>query len=153
MEKNYSEDIFHLIHHCNNLSQKLVHWEHQHPNDEFAEMDIGGRQGVILRILLSENGITQKELTEQLNISSSSIGELLGKLEKNDYIERRSSTRDKRTFNIHLTESGRAAAETYNKVRDIAVREWGSDLTKDEQEQLLHLLGKFSLSLERHLTK
>lgn len=133
MDNNYSEEIFHMIHHCHNQSQRLVHWEHQHPNAEFIKMGIGGRQGVILRILLEKDGITQKELTERLRISSSSMGELLGKLEQSNYLERRSNTTDKRTFNIHLTESGRVAADNYNKIRDVVVQEWASDMSTEDR--------------------
>ena len=152
MDNNYAEDIFHLLRHCNNLVQRLIHWEHQNPRAELIKMGIRGQQGLVLRTLLENDGITQKSLTESLRITSSSAGELLCKLEQNGYIKRCSSASDKRTFNLYLTEDGRAAAEDYNKIRDATVKEWASDLSVKDQKHFVDLLTKLSNSLEKRLS-
>ncbi len=71
----------------------------------------GRGQGRILSLLKIKNEISQRDLAAILDITPQSLGELLGKLEKAGYIERRPSEEDKRIMVIHLTEAGKAAAE------------------------------------------
>ncbi|CAB1244078.1 MarR family winged helix-turn-helix transcriptional regulator [Clostridium sp. MT-14] len=67
-------------------------------------------QGRVLSILKMKPEISQKELTYLLDMSRQALAELLSKLEKNGYIERKTSEEDRRSFNIKLTEKGAAAA-------------------------------------------
>lgn len=153
MFNSKSEEILQHIHYCTNLIQRLVNHEHQHPNAHFQELGIGGRQGLLLHVLIKNDGITQKELTERLRIRSSSIGELLVKLEKSGYLERCSNEIDKRTSNVYLTAQGRIVAENYNLIRAEAVENWCSGLTDDDKSQLINLLTKLSLSMETRLSE
>jgi DNA-binding MarR family transcriptional regulator len=68
-------------------------------------------QGRILSLLKLKPEITQKELSDILDIRPQSLGELLAKLEKAGYIERTPSEEDRRGMVVRLTEAGRAAAE------------------------------------------
>jgi DNA-binding MarR family transcriptional regulator len=113
------------------------------------------KQGVILKILLRHNAdsITQRELTQRLQITSSSCGELIAKLAQSGYVERRVNAADKRTFDVSLTESGRILGEQYrDKSRD-ALEEWGENLTQDEKVQLFALLTKLSDGLDTQIKK
>jgi DNA-binding MarR family transcriptional regulator len=133
------------------LVQKLVNWEHRHPKADLSRIGIGERQRMILGILQDNAGITQKELTTNLRISSSSMGELLGKLEQNGYLLRQSNISDKRTFNISLTDKGREVVESYKEIRSAATQEWCSGLPDCEQEELIRLLEKLNSSMEKQL--
>ncbi|QQO08428.1 MarR family winged helix-turn-helix transcriptional regulator [Breznakiella homolactica] len=150
--RGYAEKIYVLVHRCHEQCLKLMRAKNQ-PAKELRETGINTRQGIILKILLSEDGLTQKELTSRLEITSSSCGELITKLEQAGYLERRSSPADKRTFNVYLTDSGRILAKQYKKTCVVELEEWASDLTEREKEQLFHLLGKLSKGLNDRISK
>lgn len=71
----------------------------------FADTSRG--QGRILAMLKIQPEITTKELAYLLGIRQQSLNELLNKLEKNGYVERKPSENDKRVMIVHLTEKGK----------------------------------------------
>ena len=70
----------------------------------FADTSRG--QGRILAMLKIQPEIATKELAYLLGIRQQSLNELLNKLEKNGYVERKPSENDKRVMIVHLTEKG-----------------------------------------------
>lgn len=71
----------------------------------FADTSRG--QGRILAMLKIQPEIATKELAYLLGIRQQSLNELLNKLEKNGYVERKPSENDKRVMIVHLTEKGK----------------------------------------------
>ena len=72
----------------------------------FGGLDPKQGQGRILLALQRQKSISQKELGEMLDIRPQSLGELLQKLEANDYITRYRSETDKRALIVELTAKG-----------------------------------------------
>lgn len=68
-------------------------------------------QGKVLSVLKRKPEISQKELTELLDMSKQSLAELLGKMEKSGYISREPSEKDKRSVVIKLLPEGQKAVE------------------------------------------
>ncbi|MDR0915666.1 MAG: MarR family transcriptional regulator [Oscillospiraceae bacterium] len=91
----------------------------------------------VLKILERWGDMTQRELINILGIRSASLSELLSKIEGDGFIERSPNEHDKRSVSIHLTESGRTAAEEITPP-DTAFRA----LTDDEKASLTTLLEK-----------
>ena len=75
----------------------------------FADATRG--QGRILAMLKIQPEIATKDLAYLLGIRQQSLNELLNKLEKNSYVERRPSEKDRRVMVVHLTEKGKEAQE------------------------------------------
>jgi DNA-binding MarR family transcriptional regulator len=142
----YVEKIYVLVHHCHEQLLKLIHSGKSEGG--FAALGINLKQGIMLKILLRSDGMTQKELTRRLRITSSSCGELIVKLEQGGYVKRHASPDDKRTFNIYLTKRGKVLAEQYQEQSSIMLEEWGENLTEQEKEQLFSLLNKLSDGLQ-----
>lgn len=71
----------------------------------FADTTRG--QGRILAMLKIQPEIATKELAYLLGIRQQSLNELLNKLEKNGYVERKPSEKDKRVMIVHLTDKGK----------------------------------------------
>lgn len=111
------------------------------------------KQGIVLKILLERSGITQRELTQLLQITSSSCGELIVKLEQGGYLKRRTSSIDKRTFDVFITESGKKLGRQYRDESREMLESWGENLTKAEKEQLFSLLSKLSAGLNAQIEK
>lgn len=93
-------------------------------------------QGRLLTLLTMQPEISQKDLAYILGMRPQSVGELLGKLEKNEWITRTPSTEDRRVMIISLTEKGQEAAAKLVKESQA-----GSELfdifSEDEQGNLL----------------
>lgn len=69
--------------------------------------DTSRGQGRILAMLKIQPEIPTKQLAYLLGIRQQSLNELLNKLEKNGYVERKPSENDKRVMIVHLTEKGK----------------------------------------------
>ena len=70
-------------------------------------MDISRGQGRILGVLLIEDSISTKDLSQRTGIKISSLNEILSKLEKKELIQRKPSKEDKRIIINCLTEKAR----------------------------------------------
>lgn len=107
------------------------------------------RQGAYVgqeRVLkeLSENGgtMSQRELTERLQLQRASVSEILGKLELRALIEREQSMRDRRSQDISLTAEGKRAAEGIAGRQEAEYNGLFDEITEEEQKTLYELLGK-----------
>ncbi|MBQ9264025.1 MAG: MarR family transcriptional regulator [Clostridia bacterium] len=100
----------------------------------------GRTQARVLRLLLEEGKISQREIQERLNIQAGSISELISKLEGKGFIRRSRDEADRRKVLLSLTAEGRRAAEKAKARPDVTVRY--AALTEQEQEQLQRLLEK-----------
>lgn len=106
----------------------------------------GAGQGKILNILSSVEQINQKELQERLEIQAGSLSEILGKLEKHEWITKEKSEEDKRSVIIKITEKGKEALhlieEEHKNQKDIF-----SVLDEEEEQKLKNILEKLRAAL------
>jgi DNA-binding MarR family transcriptional regulator len=96
----------------------------------------------ILAILTERGAMSQRDLTEVLDIRSASVSEILSKVEVNGFILRSKNEVDKRNVNITLTESGHAEAARIDAHRREFVQQMFSCLTAEEKTSLAALLEK-----------
>ncbi|MBU5480704.1 MarR family winged helix-turn-helix transcriptional regulator [Blautia sp. MSJ-19] len=83
----------------------------------FADTTRG--QGRILAMLKIQPEIATKELAYLLGIRQQSLNELLNKLEKNGYVQRKPSENDKRVMIVHLTEKGKQIQQPETDYQEI----------------------------------
>ena len=103
----------------------------------------GSQQRIL--IVLNETGpITQRELTQRLDIQPGSASEVIIKLESAGWIERIPSRQDKRTADVYLTEAGKTEAERLSRVRSERHERMFSALSDAEKFELLSLLEKIN---------
>ena len=106
-----------------------------------GEGEKGGRpsaQNRILLMLSESDGISQRDMTTLLQLRPQSVSETLGKL------ERRQSSRDKRIFNIFLTDEGRDRVTELIENRPDFAALFLAPLTDEEKAQLTELLTKLT---------
>lgn len=90
----------------------------------FADSTRG--QGRVLAMLKIQPEIATKDLSYLLGIRQQSLNELLNKLEKSGYVERRPSEADRRVMVVHLTEKGETVqqpASDYGEILGCLSRE------------------------------
>lgn len=153
METNISEKLMQQIRNCTNLVHRLIHREHHFFNSGNMGSGIGRGQGLVLRTLAQNDGMTQTEIAEKLDIRPSSLGELVVKLEESGYVERRQNKNDKRVINVYLTEKGRGIEKEFINLRQQSVESWCAGLSENEKALLSELLGKLLSSMEESLSK
>jgi DNA-binding MarR family transcriptional regulator len=103
-------------------------------------------QHQVLSILLENGPMPQGELLEILDVRSSSLSELLRKLEDRGLILRERNERDRRSFIISPTDEARALDLLRNSGGDDADSLFDC-LGEGEREQLRTILGKLVASL------
>ncbi|MDR0920973.1 MAG: MarR family transcriptional regulator [Lactobacillales bacterium] len=98
----------------------------------------------VLNILAKQDGLTQGELAEILDIRPSSVAELLKKLENSGAITRQTDENDGRIKHVYLTEDGRIRAQKNSGEQDDLSEEFFAGLTEEEQRQFGDYLKKIS---------
>ena len=116
-----------------------------------GEGEKGGRpsaQNRILLMLSESDGISQRDMTTLLQLRPQSVSETLGKLVSAGLVERRQSSRDKRIFNIFLTDEGRDRVTELIENRPDFAALFLAPLTDEEKAQLTELLTKLTGAAE-----
>ena len=103
-----------------------------------------GSQDRILLMLMKAGNMTQKELTENMDIRPGSASEVLSKLENAGLITRTENGEDRRTVDVAITDEGRSKAQQAAREREARRGEMLSALSQDEKDTLLELLEKLN---------
>ena len=107
------------------------------------EKNIHPRQMPLIIHLSKKEGCTQKELADMMQIKPSTLNVMIGRMEKNGYIEKKQDEKDSRKSRIYFTEKGKNISdECYQRFLMIqkTLQEY---FTKEEQNELERLLNKF----------
>lgn len=107
-------------------------------------------QGRVLTLLSMRDNISQKDLAFILGLRPQSVGELLGKLEKNQLILRTPSEDDKRVMLVSLTEEGQAEAKRISEEPSFATDLF--DVFSDEEKnQFSALIEKLNSEISQRV--
>lgn len=141
-----TDKIFHQLHLCMNL-----HRRKGHPQREGHQHHHG--QGMVLRMLIEADGISQRDLADKLKIQPPSLSEVLDKLVTQELVERSAHPQDKRVSMVHITNKGRELLMEKQKLRSKMGENLLKDFSEEEKDSLLRLLEKLTLSLEGQMTR
>lgn len=96
-----------------------------------------------LRVLADAPGpMRQRDLAAALHIRSTSLSELVAKLEEAGHIRRSPLAEDRRTYEITLTSQGRKRAMDQRDKRDRLYMEMFAPLNEEEKQALGRILTK-----------
>ena len=108
-----------------------------------------GELPILARLIKNGDGVTQKELLEDLPISKSTMSKIINKLVDKGYISKEKDPEDKRATKIFLTEEAGKAEE---KIREIDVEvesKMLQGLEDDERKELREYLEILYENLEK----
>jgi DNA-binding MarR family transcriptional regulator len=113
----------------------------------------GARWGLLMRLMVEEQrgnlaGITPTELSHHQNVGRNTISALLRGLEEQGLVERSLDAVDRRIFRIRLKDHGRRLIARNGPERIHFANELVSELSHEEQEELLVLLTKLFNSIQ-----
>lgn len=113
-----------------------------------SEYGVTASQWHFLRVLWIEDGISQRELSQRLNMREPTTVIAVKRLEKAGLISRRPSAEDGRKINIFLTPKAKALKAKLmplvEEVNNLAMR----GMTSKEKAELRRLLTKVNQNLE-----
>ena len=107
-----------------------------------APLGLEPREFALLRNVATSEGVTQQAIGERLGIAPSRMVAFVDALEERGLLERRQNPDDRRARALFLTPAGRALLEQAFALAVKHERRLTSDLTSEEREQLLELLGR-----------
>jgi DNA-binding MarR family transcriptional regulator len=80
---------------------------HRMANAHFEPFGVTADQFVVLTLLAEEDGVTQRDLVKQAFSDANTIGEMLTRLEKKQFVRRQRHMKDGRARCVFLTPKGR----------------------------------------------
>jgi DNA-binding MarR family transcriptional regulator len=85
---------------------------YRHFNETFGAIGLTQKQTSVLWLVNDNPGISQIDIAHRLQIDRATMMAITNTLTKRDYLERRSSSADRRRQTLHLTPSGVTALTT-----------------------------------------
>ena len=108
-------------------------------------------QWSVLAILANHEGVSQSQISQELEIEKSTAGRLIDQVEKSGWIERRPIPGDRRLWSIHLTDQARQLLVEIERVILHAREEMLRGLTEEQQNTLTDLLRTLKANLSNAL--
>lgn len=99
----------------------------------------------VITLINTNPGLTQKRLSQAINVSPPNLATLLDRLEARGLVLRQRNPADKRSQNLVLTPEGRALCKKADKTVAELESEATDMLTDNERAELLRLLQKIFL--------
>ena len=115
---------------------------HRMANAYFEQFGVTADQFVALTLLADEDGITQRELVEKAFSDANTIGEMLARLEKKQFVRRERHPKDGRARCVFLTPRGRQLQKELWDSWEGQIREVDNAFRPEELEVLKGLLGR-----------
>ncbi len=115
------------------------------------EVGIYPGQPPMLFILNKEDGQSQSELADKLQIKPSTITVMLKRMEKENIVERRKDELDQRVTRVYITEKGRELCDEAIKVMDKVQGECFANITAEEKVILRRLFMQMRDNLNNAL--
>ncbi|HEY0963920.1 MAG TPA: MarR family transcriptional regulator [Pseudomonadales bacterium] len=140
MSDTPSEGIGFVVHDV----ARMMRWEFDR---RASDLKLTRSQWSVLAHLLRSDGIQQKDLAEQMDITAITLTGLLDRMERDGWVERRADPVDRRAKRVYLTEK---VAPVTKELRALAreVRKTAlQGLSDSEQQVLMNLLQRVRANL------
>lgn len=116
-----------------------------------GEIGVYHGQPPLLCALEENDGLSQRELADILNIAPSTITVMLKRMEKAGLIFRKQDSKDQRVSRVYLTEEGKIKCIKAKEAINDLSKECFKDFSLEEKERLKQLLEKMGKNLKEQL--
>jgi DNA-binding MarR family transcriptional regulator len=103
----------------------------------------------VLAYLARHDGMMQTQLADVLEVGKASLGDVVGSLERNGWVERRSDPSDKRAKRVYLTKAGQPLIKRMMATEIEFNRKALADLSSAERAELGRSLHKIKAAVSR----
>jgi DNA-binding MarR family transcriptional regulator len=114
----------------------------QSASERLARLGLNVRMCGVLNLLRDQGPMSQQAIGEQLSIDRTTMVEIVDELAKQGIVRREPSPRDRRSYAVTLTASGKAKQKRAAEAFDAAADEFFSPLTNSEREKLAAMLRR-----------
>ena len=126
MSENKKDSLYYL------LSQVIrLHYHQIHGHLE--KVGIYPGQPPVLFQLAEKNGLSQKEMAENMRIKPATLTVMLKRMESGQLVERRQDPDDQRVSRVYITDKGRERACELKDIFETLQEECFQNITPDEQ--------------------
>ena len=101
-----------------------------------------------LRVVSEHDGISQRELADELHVAPPSVSRMLQNMERAGLVERRDDERDQRVTRVYVTERGRAFETKFRAVAAGYVKDTIGRLPETDRRELIRLLKAFGETIK-----
>lgn len=114
---------------------------------QLARVGLHSGQESLLKALAADDGMSMSDLAATLGVQPPTITKMIGRLAAQDYVERRASKGDGRQAEVFLTERGRRAIESIDKVWKRIEKAALDGIDEKERKRLRKLLRQVERNL------
>lgn len=120
--------------------------------NESSLTDLTTRQLYCIELIKEIGNPSLSELASKMSIAKASISVMIDRLEKQNFLFKVTSDRDRRSAHIHLTEKGETVAALHTNIHIKIANIIISEMTVSEKEHFTELLNKSQISLNKYIT-
>jgi DNA-binding MarR family transcriptional regulator len=138
------------FHHRRTVTHSLAQAAHAYrvrAGGQLARVGLHSGQESLLKALDDEDGRSMSDLAAVLGVQPPTVTKMISRLAAQDYVERRSSAGDGRQQLVFLTERGRRAISTIDKVWKRIEKEALSEIDDRDRKRLRKLLRQVARNL------
>ncbi len=115
--------------------------------ENLADENLTVGQPKVLEYLIHNNGAIQKDIAKACLIEPATLTSLLSRMEKNELIERKSKSGDKRYLCVYLTDKGKKSGKRVIKELEALEATALQGFSQNEKEQFIDFLIKVNSNL------
>ncbi|WP_235679243.1 MarR family winged helix-turn-helix transcriptional regulator [Aquibium microcysteis] len=112
-----------------------------------AAVEMTGIQYTVLSVIGRHEGLSSAELSRRFFVTPQTMNELIGLLERRDYIVRKADPANRRILRMSVTDTGRGMLETCDALADAVERDVFGGMADEDYRRLCEL----TRDLARHL--
>lgn len=142
MPSSLQESIGWLLNNAARLSSRRL-------SMKLAEYNVTPPQLGVLVALWEQDGLSLSELAKRSFFDGPTMTGIVDRLEKNNLVERRRESADRRVISVYLTEAGRRLQSVLPPLAEEANREAVAGLSEDEVNRLIEMLRKVIANLSQ----
>jgi DNA-binding MarR family transcriptional regulator len=116
-------------------------------NSELKKYNLGSGQYIFLVNLFKNNGISQEQLSEIVNIDKTTTARAVAKLVNENYVIRKISDNDKRAYNLYTTDKAESIKNNLFGTLDSWNKIMLDNFNSEEKKILLKLLEKVGANI------
>ena len=131
------------------LLAQICHLHYSRSRQLFDEIGLYRGQPPVLDALWEQEGLTQTELAERLQITQATVTKMLQRMEKTGFVLRKPDPEDLRVSRVYMTEMGRGAWGRVQAIWQKADDETFAGLTPEERM----LLRRLFLDIRQNLLR
>ncbi|SMF90279.1 DNA-binding transcriptional regulator, MarR family [Paenibacillus uliginis N3/975] len=149
---NVNEDFVSCVKEMNE-AEYLINALLLHEYRSLLDDEITTKQALLLELIHKHQRMTVREIADQMEVSSSAVSQIIGKLEKMGYVKREINLQNRREIIVQIGSQGVTYFAKQDKVEREIIERFYAKMEFEEVQQLLQLTLKLKEIVEQELSR